>query len=114
MSLKTAFVSSLMIAIVVAAAGPAPCQSTSMLNVCQELVSSARSYEARAAGHSRIAKALMAQIESMAKLSKSEAQVAAMDNLFAQYDENRALENKFRSLYRQAAEESERCMKASQ
>jgi hypothetical protein len=113
MSLRTAFVIAIMSSLlIVATTGPVQCQSTAVLNVCQELMNSARSYEARATAHSRIAKALMSQIENLAKLPKNDGSISAMDNAFSQYDENRALENKFRTLYRQATDESERCMKS--
>ena len=115
MSLKTVFVViALLSFLVVAGIGPAYCQATAVLNVCQELVNSARSYEARATAHGRIAKALSVQIQNLSRQSKSEATMAAIENLFSQYDENRTLENKFRTLYRQATEESERCMKNAQ
>ncbi len=77
-------------------------------------MNSARSYEARASAHGRIAKALSAQIQTMSRQSRSEGTMAVIENLFTQYDENRALESKFRTLYRQATEESERCMKSAQ
>ena len=115
MSLKTVFVvTALLSFFIVTATGPAYCQATAVLNVCQELVNAARSYEARSSAHGRIAKALSVQIQSLSRQSKSEATMAAIENLFTQYDENRTLENKFRTLYRQASEESERCMKSAQ
>jgi hypothetical protein len=92
-------------------AGPAYCESVASLNVCQELVNSARSYEARAAYHNQIAKSLQMQIENVAKLPKNQGTVLAMDQLFAQYDENRSLEQKFRDLYRKAADDAKGCMK---
>jgi hypothetical protein len=114
MSLRTACVIALSLSLLIlAGTGPAYCQTTAVLSVCQELVSSARAYEARSTAHNRIAKSLMAQIESLAKLPKSDGTIAAMDSLFSQYDENRALENKFRTLYRQSTDESERCMKSA-
>jgi hypothetical protein len=115
MSLRTVFViTALLSFFLVAGTGPAYCQGGAVLNVCQELVNSARSYEARATAHGRIAKALSAQIQSMSRQAKSEGTMAAIESLFQQYDDNRALENKFRTLYRQATEESERCMKSAQ
>ena len=115
MSLRSVFViTALLSLLMVAGIGTAYCQGTAVLNVCQELVNSARSYEARATAHGRIAKALSAQIQTMSRQAKSEGTMAAIENLFQQYDENRALENKFRTLYRQATEESERCMKSAQ
>jgi hypothetical protein len=114
MSLRTVFaIVTFLSLLVIAGTGPAYCQSAGVLNVCQELVSSARSYEARSTAHGRIAKSLMAQIESMAKLPKNDGTIAAMESLFSQYDENRALENKFRTLYRQATDESDRCLKSA-
>jgi hypothetical protein len=87
------------------------CQSGSALNVCQELVSSARSYEARATYHSQIAKSLQMQIENVSKLPKNQSTVLTMDQLFAQYDENRALESKFRDMSRKATDDAKGCMK---
>lgn len=114
MSLKQSLIiATALCALLIAATGPAFAERTMYLNVCQELVNQARSYEARAAAHGRIAKSLMSQIESLAKLPKNQGTMAAMDNLFAQYDENRALESKFRGLYKQATSESEQCMKSA-
>lgn len=100
--------------LMVAGVGTGQCERTLYLSVCQELVNSARSYEARAAHHNRVARGLQMQIENMAKLPKNQSTILALDNLFAQYDENRALENKFRELYRQATEESKKCMKSAE
>ena len=112
MSLKTVFVvTALLSCFIVATTGPAYCQATAVLNVCQELVNAARSYEERSVAHGRIAKALSMQIQNLSRQAKSEATMAAIETLFAQYDENRTLENKFRTLYRQASDECERCMK---
>jgi hypothetical protein len=91
--------------------GSAQCQSASSLNVCQELVSSARSYEARATYHNQIAKSLQIQIENVSKLPKNQGTILTMDQLFAQYDENRALESKFRDLSRKATDDAKGCMK---
>ncbi len=91
-------------------ANPAYCDRTWYLSVCQELVSSARAYQARAEAHDRIAKSYKLQIENMAKLEKTQATITAMDNLFAQYDQNRKMEAKFRELYRQITEEAQQCM----
>lgn len=82
------------------------------LGVCQELMNQARNYEARAVYHSQLCKALMQQIENIAKQPKNQAQMAAMDQYFAQYDENRVLESKFRELYRQSTEDAKQCMKS--
>jgi hypothetical protein len=95
-------------------AGPGQCERTQYLSVCQELVSSARSYEARAAHHNRVAKSLMMQIENVAKLPKNQGTIQVMDSLFNQYEENRALEQKFRQLYREATEESRKCMNSAE
>jgi hypothetical protein len=95
-------------------AGPALCQRTLYLGLCQELVNTARSYEARANFHHQVSKNLMLQIENQAKLPKNPATIATMDNLFAQYDENRALERKYRELYRKATREADQCMKAAE
>lgn len=91
---------------------PGQCERTQYLGLCQELVNAARSYEARAAHHNRVAKSLMMQIENVAKLPKNQGTIQVMDSLFNQYEENRALEQKFRQLYREATEESKNCMKS--
>ena len=91
---------------------PAISGRTNVLGVCQELMSQARTYEARAVYHGQICKALMQQIDNMARQPKSPATIAAMDQYFAQYDENRSLEGKFRELSRQATEEAKQCMKS--
>lgn len=88
------------------------CDRTMYLNMCQELVNTARSYEARAAFHSRVAKNIMTQIEGQAKLPKNDATIQNIDNLFAQYDEHRAMESKLRELYRKWAEEADKCMQS--
>lgn len=93
---------------------PADCDRSMYLGVCQELVSTARSYEARSTYHQNIARVLQMQIENMAKLPKNQGTIMAMENLFAQYDQNRALENKFRAMFRQANEEADRCMKSAE
>lgn len=97
---------------VLCATNPGYCERTWYLSVCQELVSSARAYEARAEAHNKIARSFMLQIENMAQLPKNQGTIAAMDNLFAQYDQNRKMEHKFRELYRQATEEAKQCMKS--
>jgi len=94
------------------ATGPVHCERTLSLTLCQELVNSARGYEARSAYHNRVAKAFMMQIENMAKQPKNQGTVAAIDNFFAQYDENRVLEHKFMDLYRQVSDEANNCMKS--
>lgn len=91
---------------------PVYCERTWYLSVCQELVSSASAYQARAEAHDRIAKSYKMQIENMAKLEKTQATISAMDNIFAQYDQNRKMESKFRELYRQATEDAKQCMKS--
>lgn len=96
----------------VAAATPVTAvERTMYLNVCQELVTQARAYEARATQHNSIAKAFQMQIENLAKMPKTQSTVTTMDSLFSQYDQNRLLEIKFRELYRQTSDEAERCMK---
>jgi hypothetical protein len=82
------------------------------LSLCQELVSSARSYDSRAAHHGNVAKSLMQQIENQAQLPKTEATIANMDRLFTQYDEHRAMQTKFNELYKKATEEAQNCMKS--
>lgn len=113
MSLKP-LVMSLAIASLILLGATAPVSAverTMYLNVCQELVSQARSYEARASQHNNIAKSFQMQIENLAKMPKTQSTVSAMDSLFSQYDQNRLLEIKFRELYRQTSDEAERCMK---
>jgi hypothetical protein len=84
------------------------------LGLCQEIVNNARSYEARANYHNQIAKSLMAQIENFAKLPKNSATAQAVDNLFASYEENRAMERKFLDLYRKSSLEADKCMQSAQ
>lgn len=91
-------------------ATPVFCERSAYLALCQELVSQARAYQARAEAHNRVAKAYMIQIENLAKSASNQSTSLAMDNLFAQYDQNRKLEAKFRELYRQATEEARLCM----
>ncbi len=83
-----------------------------MMGLCQELVNNARSYEQRAAGHAITAKNIMAQIEAVAKQEKTEQTMAAMDTYFKQYDQHRAMERKYRELYKKATEEAKHCMKS--
>ena len=90
------------------------CDRTMFLSMCQELVNTARSYEARAAHHKRVAKNIMSQIESQAQLPKTPASIQNIDNLFAQYDEHRAVESKLRELYRKWAAEADKCMQSVQ
>ncbi|MBI4963796.1 MAG: hypothetical protein HY913_11020 [Desulfomonile tiedjei] len=97
--------------VLILAAGPAYPDRTLYLNVCQELVNQARSYEARASFHNSVSKGYQMQIENMSKQPKNQGTISAMDSLFSQYDQNRLLEIKFRELYRQTSEEAERCMK---
>jgi hypothetical protein len=112
MSLKSYFiVLALLFSLLLLITGPALGARTMYLGVCHELVSQARSYEARADFHNQVAKALAMQIENVAKLPKNQGTVAQMDNLFNQYDENRVLERKFRELYRSVSAEADQCMK---
>ena len=90
------------------------CERTMYLNLCQELVNTARSYESRANYHSRVAKNIMSQIEAQAKLEKNAATIQTMDTLFAQYDEHRAVESQLRALYRKWADEADKCMQSVQ
>jgi hypothetical protein len=113
MNIRSPFIVSAFLALIlICSANPGYCERTWYLSVCQELVSAARAYEARAEAHNRIAKNFMIQIENMAKLEKNQGTIAAMDNLFAQYDQNRKMEGKLRELYRQATEEAKQCMKS--
>jgi hypothetical protein len=116
MNAKTAFVA---FALVIAAAlltpaGPAYCDRTVYLTVCQELVTHARAYEARANFHNQVCKNLMVQIEAFSKLAKNQGTISAIDTLFKQYDENRALETKFRQLFRKSSDEADKCMKTAE
>ena len=43
-------------------------------------------------------------------MPKNQNTISAMDSLYAQYDQNRLLEIKFKELYRQATDEAQRCM----
>jgi len=86
---------------------------TNFLSVCQELMNQARTYEARASYHGQVCKALMQQIETVARQPKNDATISAIDQYFAQYDENRSLEHKFRELYKQATEDAKQCMKSA-
>ncbi len=104
----------LLASIIIANGAPAFCERTIYLNVCQELVNSARSYEARASHHARMAKVVQTQIELFAKLPKDVNTSQAIDQLFSQYDENRVLEAKFRDLYKQTSEEAKKCMKSAE
>jgi len=115
MNLKAAFsVFSLVAMLTILTATTADCDRTMYLGVCQELVSGARSYEARATFHNNVAKAFQIQIESLSKLPKNQGTISAMDSLFSQYDQNRMLEGKFRSLFRQASDDADRCMKSAE
>ncbi len=104
----------LVVLMVISATGPAYSDRSAYLTVCQELVNRARAYEARANQANQVAKALMSQIESLAKYPKNQGTSNGMDALFAQYDENRAMEQKFRELYRQAQDEAKQCMQQVQ
>jgi hypothetical protein len=105
----------LIIALCFLAASPALSNDRgSYLNVCQELVSSARTYEARSAHHGRVAKQLQSQIENLTKMPRNDNTGQIIDSLFGQYDENRALESKFRDLYRQSSDEAKKCMKSAE
>lgn len=87
------------------------CDRSQYLSVCQELVSSARGYEARANYHGQVSKNLMMSIENYSKLPKNQGTQQALDSLFTQYEENRAMEGKLRSLFREATREADRCMR---
>jgi len=109
-----AIILALVALMVISAIGPAYGDRSTYLVVCQELVNRARAYEARANQANQVAKALMAQIENLAKYPKNQSTVNGMDSLFSQYDENRAMEQKFRELYRQAQDEAKQCMQQVQ
>jgi hypothetical protein len=56
----------------------------------------------------------MSQIENTAKQEKTEHTMAAMDHLFQQYDQHRAMERKYRELYKKAADQAKQCMRSIQ
>lgn len=112
MNFRSSFIVFTLLSLSLLYAAPGYCERTWYLSVCQELVSSARAYEARAESHNQIAKSYMLQIQNMAQQPKNQATIQAMDNLFAQYDQNRKMEQKFRELYRQATDEAKQCMKS--
>jgi hypothetical protein len=113
MNLKSSYiVLALTVLLLISVSGPGPCQGQQVVTVCQELVNLAATYDARASYHRSVAKAYTVHIESLAKLTKTQATVQAMDNFFNLYDQNRALESKFKDLYRQTSEEAKRCMKS--
>jgi hypothetical protein len=114
MNLRVPIIAFSLALILFTTAGPAYCQRTVFLGLCQELVNTARSYEARANFQHQVCRNLMVQIENQAKLPKNTGTIQTMDNLFAQYDENRALERKYRELYRKASTEADACMKGAQ
>ncbi len=93
--------------------GTALSDSGVALNVCQELLNSAKNYETKANWHNQVCTNLMQQIQNMSQLPKNNGTMQALDNLFKQYDQNRELENKYRQLSRQASDEAQRCMKTA-
>lgn len=109
---KSALVFLAVISAVVMGTNTAFSERTMYLSVCQELVSTARAYEARAEAHNRLAKAYMLQIQSLAKFPNNQGTSIAMDSLFAQYDQNRKMESKFRELYRETTERANNCMRS--
>jgi hypothetical protein len=115
MNLKTTlFFLCTVTSLIIATSWPANCDRGMYLGVCQELVNTARSHEARSTFHQNVARNLQMQIENMSKLPKNQGTIAAMENLFTQYDQNRALERRFRTLFRQATDEAERCMSSAE
>ncbi len=114
MNLKCAFISLGAVSLFLMSSLPGMCQRSTYLNVCQELVSSARQYEERAAQHNMAAKNIQMQIENMAKLSKNPGTSSVMDMLWNQYNQQRVLESKFRELFRQANEQANNCMKSAE
>jgi hypothetical protein len=110
---NTAFFVALVVTLVTAHTGIGYCENPMHVNLCQELLNQARSYEGRASQHGQSAKGFMSQIEQQAKLPTSRQSISGMDQLFSQYDQHRSMENKFRELYKRTTEEAERCMKAA-
>ncbi len=105
----------LVVILPISALGPAYGESrTAYLVTCQQLVNTARGYEAQATAHGQIAKNLQIQIEGLSKMPKTSAQALGIDTLFSQYDENRALEQKYRELYREVSAQAKDCMKAAE
>jgi len=86
--------------------------SSMALNVCQELVNTARSYQSRATWHTSVAQGLMQQIQNMAKQPQNPGTVQAMDNLFQQYDQNRQMATQMTQLFRQYSDQAQQCMKS--
>ncbi len=116
MNHKTALIAFALVSIfVISAIGPAYGESrTTYLFTCQQLMNTARGYEAQASAHGQIAKNLQMQIENLSKMPKTSVQALGLDTLFDQYDQNRALEHKYRELYREASEQAKACMKAAE
>ncbi|MCL5123267.1 MAG: hypothetical protein M1511_01980 [Deltaproteobacteria bacterium] len=86
--------------------------SSMALNVCQELINHARSYESRATWHTQVAQGLMQQIQSMSKQPQTPGVLQTIDNLFQQYDQNRQLASQMTQLYRQYSDQAQQCMKS--
>jgi len=113
MNIKSVVIIVAFVSLVVALTGtPGKCEGLQVLSVCQELVNQAASYEARASYHRQIARSYQTHIENLAKLPSSQVTSQALSTYFDQYDQNRALENKFKDLYRQASDQAKKCMKS--
>jgi hypothetical protein len=87
--------------------------SAMALNVCQELVNTARSYQSRATWHTSVAQGLQQQIQTVAKQPQTAGTMQIMDNLFQQYDQNRQLATQMNQLYRQYSDQAQQCMKST-
>ena len=116
MGLKSAVLLKLSIAalLIIPAGTSWAAEKTLHLNLCQELVNQARSYETRAASHSSVAKTIRQQIEVHSAQAKTPGMMAVIDNLFAQYHEHRAMENECRDLARKTSEDARKCMKEAE
>ncbi|MGC8657833.1 MAG: hypothetical protein ACP5U1_02060 [Desulfomonilaceae bacterium] len=86
--------------------------SSMALNVCQELINNARSYESRATWHTQVAQGLKQQIENMSKQPQTAGVLQTIDTLFQQYDQNRQLASQMTQLYKQYSDQAQQCMKS--
>ncbi len=114
MSLK--FIASLLFALMLLAlptTNTVYSDSTMALNVCQELVNTARSYQSRATWHTSVAQGLQQQIQTMAKQPQTPGTTQIMDNLFQQYDQNRQMATQMTQLYHQYSDQAQQCMKTT-
>lgn len=109
---KAAIFITTLAALILCTSGPAVSDRSMSLNLCQELVNYARSFEARANSHNHAAENIMRQIEHMSRQPKSEASRQAIENYFAQYDAHRTMAKKLEELFRKVTEEANDCMES--